>query len=64
MIVCFERMNEVVLRNQKAESERYSVKEKNMIHFAIDYKNNCCIKNNCGVLTMTPAHNLLPLLRW
>ena len=44
MIVCFERMNEVVLRNQKAESERYSVEEKNMIHFAIDYKNNCCIK--------------------
>lgn len=44
MIVCFERMNEVVLRNQKAESERYSVKEENMIHFAIDYKNNCCIK--------------------
>lgn len=46
MIVCFERMNEVVLRNQQAESERYSVREKNMIHFAIDYKNNCCIKIN------------------
>ena len=64
MIVCFERMNEVVLRNQKAESERYSVKEENMIHFAIDYKNNCCIKLMVRLLIKTPAHNPLPLLRW
>jgi hypothetical protein len=39
-------MNDVVVRNQKVESERYSVEEKNMIHFTIDYKNNCCIKIN------------------